>query len=179
MALRIQTYSLAQKLLHWTIAALVLAQLGGGIVMASLGDGPAKDQLYSLHKSFGIVILALMLARLGLRLTRGVPRPEPTLTRLQCEVSRVVHGAFYPLLLAMPIIGWAATSAYGAPVPLFGLFDMPPLVAKNEALAKVLFQTHALLGFATAALAAMHIGAALYHRLIRQDGVFSRMALRL
>ena len=85
------------------------------------------------------------------------------------SITSSVHTLLYALLLAMPIVGYTATSAFGAPTPFFGLFDLPPIVGKNEALSKQLFMLHRWTGYAVAALALLHIGAALQHYFIRTD----------
>ena len=170
-----EEYSGFAKLMHWVIAACVLFIIPAGIAMANLPDGDLKNALYTLHRSTGVLVLALMLIRLAYRLINGVPGPEPTLNSLQRVVSGIVHLALYGLLIAQPIIGWVATSAYGAQISVFGLFTLPAIVAKDEALAKPLFQVHELIGFAIAGLLVMHIGAALFHYFIRRDGVLQRM----
>lgn len=170
-----EEYSGFAKLLHWTVAACVLFIIPAGITMANLPDGDTKNALYTLHRSFGALVLALMVIRLTYRLVNGVPAPEPTLTSWQRIVSHVVHLSLYALLIAQPIIGWVATSAYGAQISVFGLFTLPAIVAKDEALAKPLFAVHELIGFVIAGLLVMHIGAALYHYFIRRDGVLQRM----
>ena len=89
-----------------------------------------------------------------------------------------MHGSLYVLLLAMPIVGYVANSAYGAPTPFFGLFNVPPIIAKNEALSEQLFAGHRLAGFLLIVLVAMHISAALFHYFIRRDTVLQRMLPR-
>jgi cytochrome b561 len=168
-------YSGTAKLLHWTIAACVLFMLPVGIIMGWLPQGDAQNLLYTLHRSFGVLILPLMLIRLAYRLVNGTPPPEPTLTPIQRIVSHVVHLTLYALLIAQPLIGWVATSAYGAQISVFGLFTMPAIVEKNEELSKPLFFVHELIGLTIAGLLVMHIGAALFHYFIRRDGVLQRM----
>ena len=172
---RREEYSGFAKLLHWTIAACVLFIIPAGIVMHNLGDGDLKNALYTLHRSFGALVLALMVIRLSYRLFNGVPGPEPTLTAMQRIASHAVHLALYGLLIAQPIIGWVATSAYGAQISVFGLFNLPALVDKDETLATPLFLVHQIIGLAIAGLLVMHIGAALFHYFIRRDGVLQRM----
>lgn len=174
-ALPREEYSGFAKLLHWTIAACVLFMIPAGIIMNRVPSGLLQNSLYTLHRSFGVLVLALMLIRLSYRLVNGVPAPEPTLTSFQRIVSHAVHLGLYGLLIAQPIIGWFATSAYGAQISVFGLFTLPALVAKDESLSKPLFQVHELIGFIIAGLLVMHIGAALYHYFIRRDGVLQRM----
>jgi cytochrome b561 len=117
----------------------------------------------------------LMLVRLIYRMTQGAPPPEPTLNGFQRVTSKAVHHTLYLLLLVQPVVGWVATSAYGAPIHIFGLFRLPDMVAKDEALSKPLFLAHDVIGFTIAALLVLHIGAALYHYFIRRDGVLQRM----
>jgi cytochrome b561 len=89
-------------------------------------------------------------------------------------VSSIVHGLLYVLLLAMPVVGYVANSAYGEPTPFFALFKVPPVIAKDEALATTLFTVHRWAGWVLIVLVLMHIGAALYHHLAG-DNVLRRM----
>jgi cytochrome b561 len=131
--------------------------------------------LYTVHRSLGVLVLFLMTIRLLYRLVHGAPPPEPTINAMQRIVSHLVHLALYGLIIAQALIGWVATSAYGAQISFFGLFTVPALVAKDESLSKPLFEVHEFLGFTIAGLLLMHIGAALFHHFIRKDGVLQRM----
>ncbi|MFP3921966.1 MAG: cytochrome b [Dichotomicrobium sp.] len=168
-------YSLPAKLLHWVIAACVIFIIPAGIVMVNLESGPLQDQLFNLHRSFGALVLALMAVRVGYRLTFGAPPASGVLTPAQYVISRIVHTGLYVLLIAQPIIGWVGTSAYPAPISFFGLFDLPALVGKNRELSETLLSIHGYLGFLIAAVVILHIAAALYHGIVRRDGVLSRM----
>lgn len=169
-------YSVIAKFLHWVIAACVIFIIPAGIVMVNLDLSDAlRNNLYNLHRSFGVLVLALMAARVGYRLSMGAPPPSGALTPTQRVVSRIVHTGLYILLIAMPLIGWIGTSAYPATISVFGLFDMPALVGKDRELSELLLTIHGYLGFFLAGVIVLHIGAALYHGLIRRDGVLSRM----
>jgi cytochrome b561 len=171
----VDSYSGIAKLLHWIIALSVLIMVPIGLIMGRIASGDVQNLLYHLHRSFGVLVLALMLVRLLYRVVNSAPPPEPTLTGLQRAVSHLVHLALYALIIAQGLIGWVATSAYGADIWVFGLFIMPNLVAKDQSLAEPLFAVHDVLGFVVAGLLAMHIGAALFHHFIRKDGVLRRM----
>ena len=171
-------YPSTSKLLHWLVAACVLTTLPVALAMGRVGEGPTQDLLYNLHKSLGVLILILMVLRLINRLVVGAPAPDPSLEPWQRAVSSAVHGALYVLLIAMPVVGYIANSAYGAPTPFFGLFTLPKIVADNQALATQLFTLHRWTGFLVIALAGMHIGAALFHFVIRRDTVLQRMLPR-
>jgi cytochrome b561 len=171
----VEGYSGTAKLLHWVVAACVLTMIPVGFLMNAVEAGVLQNVLYTVHRSLGVLVLFLMSIRLIYRLVHGAPAPEPTLNALQRIVSHLVHMALYPLIIAQALIGWVATSAYGAQISFFGLFTVPALVAKDETLSKPLFEVHMLLAFTIAGLLAMHIGAALFHYFIRKDGVLQRM----
>src|SRR5229473_2597650 len=89
--------------------------------------------------------------------------------------ARATHWGLYGLLMVQPFVGWVATSAYRAPIVVFGLFELPPIWPQDRPLSDRLFVVHALIGAAIACLAAVHIGAALYHHFVRKDRVLMRM----
>ena len=172
---RTDGYPATSKLLHWLVAACVLTTAPVAIMMGRVDKGPTQDLLYNFHKSLGVLILVLMLLRLINRLAVGAPIPDPNIEPWQKTVSSAVHGLLYVLLLAMPVVGYVANSAYGATTPFFGLFTLPKIVADNEALATQLFTLHRWTGFLVIVLVLMHVGAALYHQFIRRDEVLKRM----
>lgn len=175
---RTDHYPATSKLLHWLVAICVLTTAPVAITMTRLSEGPARDTLYNFHKSLGVLILVLMILRLINRLAVGAPVAEPGIERWQKTVSSVVHTSFYVLLLAMPIVGYIANSAYGAPTPFFGLFDLPPIVDKNETLSTPLFTIHRLVGWLVIILVLIHVSAALHHHFVRGDNVLQRMLPR-
>jgi cytochrome b561 len=175
---RTDHYPASSKLLHWLVAACVLTTAPVAIAMDRVSPGPTQDLLYNFHKSLGVLIFALMTLRLINRIVLGAPVPDPSIEPWQKTVSSAVHGALYLLLLAMPIVGYVANSAYGAPTPFFGLFNLPAIIGKNEPLSEQLFALHRWTGFVLIFLVLMHIGAALFHYVIRRDTVLQRMLPR-
>jgi len=175
---RTDHYPATSKLLHWLVAICVLTTAPVAIMMVRMSEGPTRDTLYNFHKSLGVLILVLMILRLINRLAVGAPIPEPGIERWQKTVSSVMHTSLYVLLLAMPIVGYIANSAYGAATPFFGLFDVPPMVDKNETLATPLFTIHRSVGWLLIILVVTHISAALYHHFVRGDAVLQRMLPR-
>lgn len=168
-------YAFVQKMLHWLIALCVLGALGAGKLIDFVGNGEFKNMLYANHKATGFLILGLMAARLLVRMIYGAPAHGPNVVRWQRNAAATVHILFYILLILMPVVGWAATSAFPAPLPFFGLFEVPPLIGKNRELSKQLFEIHEIMGNAIIALLIAHIGAALYHAIILKDGLLRRM----
>jgi cytochrome b561 len=175
---RTDHYPATSKLLHWLVAICVLTTAPVAITMIRIGKGPTQDMLYNFHKSLGVLILVLMVLRLINRLAVGAPIADPGIEPWQKTVSSVVHSSLYVLLLAMPVVGYVANSAYGAPTPFFGLFDLPTIVEKNDPLATQLFTVHRWVGWLVILIVLMHVGAALYHYFIRRDDVVKRMLPR-
>jgi len=168
-------YRPAAKWLHWLTALAILTTIPLGIAMVNAAPGPTQNSLYDLHRSFGALVLALAAVRLAVRLLKGAPAPHPALGPLLRALSLTVHRALYVLIVLVPLLGWAGTSAFGAQITVFGLFVLPPILPKDEALSALLLSLHKLAAFTLAALAALHIGAGLWHGFVRRDGVLERM----
>lgn len=175
---RTDHYPATSKLLHWLVALCVLATAPVAITMTRIAEGPTRDMLYNFHKSLGVTILVLMILRLINRLAVGAPIPDPGIEPWQKAVSSFVHTTLYVLLLAMPLVGYVANSAFGATTPFFGLFELPPIVGKNEPLATQLFVVHRWVGWIVILLVLTHVSAALYHYFGRRDNVLQRMLPR-
>src|SRR5271154_7296240 len=164
-----------QRLLHWLMAVCILAMLFIGVGMVSTVT-PKYLTLIQIHKPLGIAILVLALIRLALRFTYGSPAlpadlPEPI--KLGAELSQY---AFYGLMIAMPLIGWGMLSAAEYPVVLFGGVHLPSILPVSPSLHTLLWHAHYYLAFAFFGLILMHVAAILFHKLIRNDGIFETMA---
>jgi cytochrome b561 len=171
----IPAYTVTARVLHWLIAVLVLIMVPLGIVIANKWGGPLQEPLYNLHKSIGAVILPLVVVRLLWRLTHP-PLPLPAdIPAAQRAAAHTVHWTLYALLSIQPLLGWIATSAYPAPLPVFGLFELPRIWSENRALSDQLFAIHRWVGIAIGVVAVGHIGAALHHHFVRQDRVLMRI----
>ncbi len=180
LQVRETTYSTGARHFHWWTVALLAIQVPVGLYMAYRGnvqniwDG-LTNALYSSHKALGLVILALVLARLAYRLVHGAPADEPTITLWQKAASHATHWSLYLLLMVVPIVGWLGISLYGAR-DVFGIATIPALAAQNTEAAGRVLMLHKYLSYLTVALIAMHVGAAVVlHWLIRGDGVLARM----
>ncbi len=171
-------YSNVSLLLHWLIAALVVTQVL--LVMGADAAGEANRALgrayIGLHKSVGATILILTLVRIGWRVANpAIPLPAAT-PRWQKLLARTTHVLFYVVLLAMPLAGWAASSAVDRPVEWFGLFTLPQLpVPDSRELAGGLMDAHRAAAKLLYLLIVLHIAGALKHHLADKDGVLARM----
>jgi cytochrome b561 len=168
-------FTAAQRLLHWLMAICIVAMLFIGVGMMST-TMPKYVPLLATHKSLGITILILALIRLAVRLRYGtppLPRDLPTPMRLAAVWSQY---ALYALMIGMPLIGWAMLSAGAYPIVLYGNVHLPPILAPSAALHTQLWNAHHYLALAFFALILLHLAAALFHALVRRDGVFESMA---
>lgn len=168
-------YTVTARTLHWVTAALVLLMVPLGIVIANEWGGPAQQFLYNLHKSIGATLIPIVLVRLLYRLNNPPPPLPDDIPAIQKLAAHATHWALYGLILAQPIVGYIMTSAYPAPVPFFGLFNLPAIWPANRALSEQLSVVHLYMGLAIGAIAAVHIGAALFHHFVRKDRVLMRM----
>jgi cytochrome b561 len=163
------------RLLHWLMAPLVIAMLFIGIGMLSTTSS-AYALLLAIHKPLGATILVLLLLRIAVRLRHRPPPLPADLPARQRRAALGSHWLLYALLLLMPLSGWAMLSAAGYPVTLLAGIRLPPIAPHDAALFAWLRGAHhwlALLLFATFLL---HLAAALFHGLVRRDGVLASMA---
>jgi len=168
---RFATFS---RILHWTMAVMVLAMLFIGIGMvASLMD---YHWLVSMHKPLGILILVLVATRLVNRLVNPAPPLPEGMPGWQRFAAYASHVALYALMFALPLVGWGMLSAARYPIVLYGPLELPPILPHDAALYAVLRTTHTVLALLLFATFIAHFSAALMHALVYRDGVFQSMA---
>ena len=163
-------FTVLSRVLHWLMAALILAMLFIGVAMvSSLSD---YHRLVSIHKPIGALLLVLVALRLINRLFNPpppLPAGMPPLLRFAAHAS---HWVMYALMFALPLIGWGMLSAGGYPIDLVGSFHLPPILPHSSALYAVLRPAHTVLAYLLFATFLVHLGAALDHAFIFRDGVF-------
>jgi cytochrome b561 len=170
------SYSASAKLMHWFVAAAVIALLALGPVMKRLvPEGSLRDNLYNFHEALGALVLIVMVVRLLRRLAFGVPAPDASMPPVEQQASLWAQYLLYFLLFVTTILGWAGTNAYGDPVSVFGLFDFPTTIGKDPPLSDRIFVWHLICGILIGVIVALHIAGALYHWLIKGDDVLQRM----
>lgn len=168
-------YTGTAKVLHWLVLLLLIAQFIFAWTMPHIGRNTPVTTLISLHFTFGIIVLAVAIARLGWRLTHPEPAPEDGLPPWQNLTAHIVHYLLYALLVIVPLLGWMDASRRGMPVEMFGL-ELPKLLATRAPGWGWTGDVHGLLAnYAMLALVGLHVAAALYHHFVRHDGVLKRM----
>jgi cytochrome b561 len=169
-------YSTVSIVLHWTIAALLIANV---LVGGWMEDAQGSDKLgwFATHKSLGITVFVLTLVRLGWRIAHPWPPLPAHMAGWERLLARTTHVLFYGVLLAIPLLGWGAASAGGAPVTdWFGLFPVGNLpLPRSEDLGEALGGAHKLLIKATYVLIGLHVLGAIKHQFLNRDGVLHRM----
>ncbi len=172
-------YTLTAILLHWVLAVAILTAFGVGLYIEGLPFSPAKLKLINWHKWAGVTILALSVLRLLWRLTHRPPalpaKIDSAMPGWQRAAYHGTHHLMYLLFFAVPLLGWAYSSAKGFPIVWFGVLPLPDLVAPNPELAEALKPLHGLAAWGLIGLVALHVGAALKHQLIDRDGLLTRM----
>ena len=168
-------YSGVAIALHWLMALLILGNFCLGLYMADLPLSIQRLHLFNYHKWTGATILAIAALRLLWRLTHRPP-PDLPAPRWQIRAAHVTHWALYALFFAVPLAGWAYSSASGFQVVVFGVIPLPDFVSKDKALADSLKELHEILAWVLFSLVALHVAAAMKHTLVDRDGLLRRMA---
>ena len=169
-------YRPSQRILHWTMAIVIISALGIGLYCSYLVPGSALRQaLLDVHKSLGMTALVLIVIRLPLRLSFGEPAYRQPLGALNHYAARGVHILLYALMILMPLAGYTTSAAGGRDLPWFGLFERPNLLPLDKPLARIAAEIHEYGGYCLYAIVSLHILAALWHHLFRKDEVLRRM----
>lgn len=178
-------YSSVAIAFHWIIAVLLIVNLVAGLfVLDPLlhSSDPATKQLgflaIQLHKSTGILVLVLALARLAWRLTHTPPAYPAHMDAGLRAAAKLSHWGFYALMILLPLSGWAmaSTGKLIFPIMFYGLFEVPHLPLP-QSMGGLFHESHEILGWIAVAMIALHVAAALKHHYLDRDDVFSRMWL--
>ena len=165
--------------LHWLLAAALVGIFAVGLYMTSLSFSPQRLKLYNWHKWAGVTILALSTVRLLWRLTHRPPAlpaaVQAAMPRWQQIAHHGTHHLLYLLFFAVPLIGWAYSSAAGFSIVFLGVLPLPDFVPADPALAEAIKPWHGYSAYALAALVVLHVAAALKHQLVDRDGLLGRM----
>jgi len=167
------TFHPALRVLHWLMAAAIMAMLFIGVAMVSTVSS-WHGLLVAIHKPLGLMILVLVMVRLWLRFTTATPALPATLPAWQKGLAHLSHWALYAMMLAQPLVGWAMLSAAGYPITL-GQRVLPPILPVSNDAYAILRPLHSWIALALFMTVMMHLAAALFHALILRDGVFSSM----
>ena len=161
-------YSNTTVAFHWITVVLVLTQAYLGFTFALSDEGPARDQVFIWHKTLGVIILLLTLARLAYRVKNPPPPFPPELPAWERFAAVWNHRLFYTLLIAMPIVGFIAVSGFasGPTTPIAGGIQVPVIPGVSRATGELAGEVHEYAAFLLVALILLHIAAALKHQFV-------------
>jgi cytochrome b561 len=164
------------RTLHWTAAAAILLMLAYGFWLQTLPGGPSKGPAVQIHKSFGMLMFCLALARLAWRMREGFPPPLAGTDAWERRGARAMHGLLLAATILMPVSGILRSLAYARPVSVFGVPVIPQVfAAKQDTLYALSSSLHDWLAIALTAAIALHAAAALKHHWIDRDPTLDRM----
>ena len=163
------------KLLHWTVAVLLFMQLASGWLAVSWRLSPTKLDLFVWHKSTGMLILGLMIARVTWRVANVVPSLPADMRPLERRTAHLSHLLLYLLLFLLPLTGWIVNSAANIPLRAFWLIPVPAIVEPDKTVAETAARIHFVLFVLLSLGLILHIGAALRHHYFKHDDVLVRM----
>ena len=163
------------RFLHWLMAPMIVAMLFIGVGMAATVS-KRYELLVSIHRPLGIAIFVLCVLRIVNRFINPPPELPDTLPSLQRFAAKASHIVLYALMLIMPLVGWGMLSAARYPIVLYGPLRLPPILPHDLTLYAWLRDLHTDLAYLFFATFLAHFGAALFHGLIRRDGVLESMA---
>ena len=170
-----ERWGAVSQLFHWVIVVLILVMAYLGLTMGDLPNGPRKIDIYALHKSIGLSILALVVLRVLWRFYAGAPAPVAGTPSWQQRIASVTHVLLYALLFGIPLSGWVLNSSAGYPLQWFKLFNLPAITGRNDGVHEAAEGAHELLFWVLVVLVLAHAGAALSHHLFQGDATLRRM----
>lgn len=164
------------KFLHWSLLILFVVQYYLVYRREYFPkDTQEKLQYLLLHKSLGVCVLILAFIMLLWRNAGTRPAMPTNMTEREKSAAKYMHVALYVAMFIMPISGILMSIFAGYAVSFFGMFNLPMLFGKSEALGNVFYQTHVWSSYAIIGLVSAHALAAFYHHFIKQDDVLKRM----
>lgn len=170
-------FGFVAKTFHWVMAVLIFGMLAVGFRLEQL-EGTDRLALMYAHKSFGILILFMIAARLLWRIVSPRPPRLPSVKPWEDRLATVVQFLLYGVVFALPLSGWIMSAAGEYPVRFFGLFNLPPIVPKNEDIMDAAKEAHEIMAFALLGLLFLHLSGAAKHHVIDRDDTLRRMAWR-
>jgi cytochrome b561 len=161
--------------LHWSTVLALVASVSAALWRELIEDKGLRIVLMDVHRQLGLFVLVVLALRLWVRFSVGMADYAGQTTRLERWAAQLAHGALYALLLAMTLLGLAASNAHAVQVKLFGLLTLPSLVEEDSDLADALTDYHGWGAWALLALVTLHVAAACWHHWARRDGVLAAM----
>lgn len=169
--------SLPTRILHWLVALAIVTMVAFGMWIAALERGPVKTEWIQIHKSFGVIAGALIVARISWRMVEGFPQPDGLHTIWERRLARITHISLLLVSIGLPLTGLLKSITYARPVAVFGFEIVPVLLSeKNERWNDYATLVHAFLAWAVLVLLIVHVAGAVRHE--RQRRIHRRLIQR-
>ncbi|TCS41124.1 cytochrome b [Reinekea marinisedimentorum] len=172
---RFKKLSIPTMVLHWSVALLMITATTVGIIMEQMERSPEQREIMNIHKSIGLLILVLALARIIWRVKEGKLPSLGAMPRWQEISAASVHGLLLLLTVVMPISGIMMSVSHGRAISFFGV---PVIPSSNLDVAWLDQLAHVIHGggkWAIIIIVSVHVVAAIKHQFIDKDGTLSRM----
>lgn len=172
-----KSFGFVSKLLHWLMAILLISLFAVGLYMTELDY---YDSLYHTlpwwHKSFGLLVMGLLLFRFIWKTTNSTPQALSTHKKWEVSLAHIIQKLFYGLILLIGISGYFISTAKGKSIEFFTLFEVPAITqALEEDRADLIGEVHEILAITLIVFAVLHAIAALKHHFIDKDETLKRM----
>jgi cytochrome b561 len=161
--------------LHWGTVLCIVIAVGSILFREAIGDKFWRILLLETHRQCGLLIMLVVAARLYVRQRHGMANHMHGMPVLMQLAAKAAHWMLYAALIALPLLGWAATNAHNVGVRLFGLISLPWITEVDSEWADTLSDYHALGAWILLGMVVMHVGAAMFHHFIRRDTVLWAM----
>ncbi len=170
-----KSYGWLTILLHWTMALPIIGMFGLGVWMVDLSYyDPWYHRSLDIHKSIGSLMIGLWIAFFGWHMISK--KPNATSTKpWEALAAKLMKYALFAMIIALLTTGYLISSADGAAISVFSLFDLPALQLGIENQESVFGEIHEYLAWALIILAALHALAAIKHHVIEKDHTLKRM----
>jgi superoxide oxidase len=172
---QVQRQSAATIAFHWGAVIAIVISVIAIYLREAFEDKAVRAVLLDLHRQLGILVLLSVPLRQVVRCVAGHSDFSANVPAILRWAARFSHGVLYAFLLAIPLVGWAVTSAHAVDLRLFGLVSLPGLVAPDSDLADELADYHAWLAYGLMGLVFVHALAALWHHYLLRDSVLVAM----
>jgi len=168
-------YGSFSKVLHWLMAGIILTLIFVGIYMADLPTDTAEQKIYAfkffnLHKSFGVLVLILIVVRLIWMRISPAPELPSAFAAKEKIVVKALQGLLYLMMFVVPLSGYLMSNAGGHPINFFGMGELPALVGESKSLGGFAHEMHEITGWAILILIVLHMAGAIKHRLKDKGG---------
>ena len=158
-------YGALSRALHWLIAIAIFGLMLVGSYMEGLPDDHAqRGAIYGLHKATGAVVLALVVIRVLWLTISPAPKLPDAISAGEQKLAKIVKHLMYMLMLAVPLSGLLMSTYFGSPVSIYGLFELPLFVEKNQEMAGIFHAIHGTSVTLLFGCIVLHIAGVIKHR---------------